>query len=700
MGLIQQDIIHKKSISLGNYTKFQLILFRMPNAVVLRDWFRLSTNVWEIQQALATKINTNAACILLKHRGSQLEPWIPLAGLKSELFFLFDVKIIYDPDRKFATRSFNENFTRVVNILNKKHNWVKLNVNIEIENVKKAWLGGFRNKITKTEYHHAAVQTETVRWRSHQFGQPPPMTKDGISQTRDSHLEDNECQTRHDHATQMPLHGLYTATYNDRIVDPGIYKEHVEPCKPDLPLTTLNKFKNICMELIKRSKYDKIRIKRKEMLKERMKMLQVHSRKADLNFTISSIYPTDRSGIEHLYFIVNNWCDKERKKLLESNVLPTNRGSKDCLLSVLKKKISYLREIDVVKTKTRDEITKIQQIKLFDEVAKPKIRYYPKGNITVIETCGMIKCRILKELYSCYIRRDYKPEERVEMLLQLKRHLENMIPIDLTLPLIELLTREIDMISMGMKHLEGLRKRITEMLFYLFTSKEVFGKTACDSDEAINYTTMWCISCNELKPSKSFFQRKINCRYCKSCLLLRNRNIGVPPLGPYKFILNEMRRCLKTEKHSILDIIQPHELFRLATKVWNGKSALSGNRDPYKLWLARWDVQREWTPWNCILLTKDEGQIHEQVENPETFYEPSFVFEVKRKHIEAKREFKKLHADYLQWKADTDKVMEDKAKRRKEEYFKSGDPFFKPAEFYVRNKVDTNNLNKNKLYQE
>ncbi|XP_014288973.1 IQ motif and ubiquitin-like domain-containing protein [Halyomorpha halys] len=696
----KQAFIHKKSLCLGKNIQMVLIYFKMPNAIVLRDWFPLYTNVWEIQQKLAANINTNAQNLILKSKGSQLDPWIPLAGLEYEdkLLFVFDVEVIDDTDGKFG-KMLPENVLRVVKVLNKDNKWVELNVDIAIENVKKPWLGGFRNKITKAEYHHATVQTETVGGRRHKFGQAPPVTMDGFSQTRKYHPKDTGCQTRHDHGTQMPVLGLYSANYKDRIVDPGIYKEHVELCFPELPLTVLNKFKNICMELIKRSKDDKIRMKRKEMLKEKMKMLQVHSQRADWDFTISTIYPTDRYGIENLYVLINNWYDHERKKLIESFVFPTSPGFKACLLNVFKKKVSYLRQIDVLKTKQRDESLKKQRIQFFDEAAKPKIRYYPKGNITVIETCSAIKSKILKELYSCYTRRDYKPEERVEMLLQLKCNVENTIPIDLALPLIELLNREIDMMSMGMKHLEGLRKRITEMLFYLFTSKEVFGKAPWDSDETINYTTTRCISCNELKPSKAFIKRNINSRHCKSCLWLLNRNTGVPPLGPYKFMLAEMRKCLINKKHSILDIIKPHEIFRLVNKVWNGKSALSGNRDPFKLWLARWDVQREWTPWNCILLTKDEVQIHEQVENPETFYEQRFIFEVKRKHIEAKMEFKKLHADYLQWKADTDKVMEDKAKRRKEEYFKTSDPFFQPAEFCVRNKLDTGTFDENKLYQ-
>ncbi|CAH1391969.1 unnamed protein product [Nezara viridula] len=687
------DFVRRKSVCLVKNVDMVLIYFKMPNALLIREWLPLYTNIWEIQQELAANICANAGNIILKYKGSVLDPWIPLAGLEYEdaLLFVFDVDILDDIDGKFG-KPWSDKTTRVVKILNKENKQIELNVIVEIENVKKPWLGGFRHKITKVEYHHAVVQTDTFRERRHKMGEPPPKTIDNSSQTRKYHPKDTGCQTRHDHGTQMPLPGLYTATYRDRIIDPGTYKEYVEEVHSKLPVTCLNKFKKLCMEIINRSKEEKLRLKRLVMMSEKMKILKEHSQKAELNFTLSTIYPTDIYGIENLYSLVNNWYDKERKRQLEAFVLPTDPGFKAILLNLFKKKLNYLRQLDVLKTKQRDEWMKKHRMKLFDEAAKPKIRYYPKGSITVVETCDVLRSKILKELYSCYIRRDYKPEERVEMLLQLKSNVETTIPIDLALPLIELLNREIDMLSMGMKHLEGLRKRITEMLFYLFTSDEVFEKSLSESEEKITYSTMKCISCNELKPKKAFFKRSsTNNRHCKSCLWLHDRNVGVPPLGPYQFMLDEMRKYFKTSNNSILDIIQPYEIFRLVTKVWNGKSALSGNRDPYKLWLARWDVEQEWAPWNAILLTKDEAEIHEQVEKPKDFYEPHFVFEVRRKQLQAKMDFKKLREDYIQWKYDTDKDFNAKARQRKEEYFKSCDPFFRPAEYFLRKRQDTNN---------
>ena len=44
---------------------------------------------------------------------------------------------------------------------------------------------------------------------------------------------------------------------------------------------------------------------------------------------------------------------------------------------------------------------------------------------------------------------------------------------------------------------------------------------------------------------------------------------------------------------------------------------MSAEKDLFELILVRWDVRSPWSPWNCILLTKDEAQAHTKLEDPE-----------------------------------------------------------------------------------
>ena len=42
---------------------------------------------------------------------------------------------------------------------------------------------------------------------------------------------------------------------------------------------------------------------------------------------------------------------------------------------------------------------------------------------------------------------------------------------------------------------------------------------------------------------------------------------------------------------------------------------LSAVRDVFELTLARWEKKEHWSPWNCLLLTKDEAKAHSKLED-------------------------------------------------------------------------------------
>ena len=63
--------------------------------------------------------------------------------------------------------------------------------------------------------------------------------------------------------------------------------------------------------------------------------------------------------------------------------------------------------------------------------------------------------------------------------------------------------------------------------------------------------------------------------------------------------------------------LQEGDLRYLVENIWATQSALSAWTDLYDLVLVRWDKDEEWSPWNCILLTKDEAQAHFRIEDIE-----------------------------------------------------------------------------------
>lgn len=53
----------------------------------------------------------------------------------------------------------------------------------------------------------------------------------------------------------------------------------------------------------------------------------------------------------------------------------------------------------------------------------------------------------------------------------------------------------------------------------------------------------------------------------------------------------------------------------LVEVLWASRSALHASSDLYDLVFVRWERQRDWSPWNCILLSKEEATAHLEVED-------------------------------------------------------------------------------------
>lgn len=60
---------------------------------------------------------------------------------------------------------------------------------------------------------------------------------------------------------------------------------------------------------------------------------------------------------------------------------------------------------------------------------------------------------------------------------------------------------------------------------------------------------------------------------------------------------------------------QEPDLRYLVENIWGGQSVLSAVRHLFELVMVRWDGREQWSPWNCILLTKEEAQGHCRLEN-------------------------------------------------------------------------------------
>lgn len=60
---------------------------------------------------------------------------------------------------------------------------------------------------------------------------------------------------------------------------------------------------------------------------------------------------------------------------------------------------------------------------------------------------------------------------------------------------------------------------------------------------------------------------------------------------------------------------QVEDVRYLVEVVWVFRSARQDSSDLDGLMFARWDRGMDWSPWNCILLSKEEASGHKEVED-------------------------------------------------------------------------------------
>nr|DBA31248.1 TPA: hypothetical protein GDO54_007125 [Pyxicephalus adspersus] len=104
------------------------------------------------------------------------------------------------------------------------------------------------------------------------------------------------------------------------------------------------------------------------------------------------------------------------------------------------------------------------------------------------------------------------------------------------------------------------------------------------------------------------------------------------------FTRDERLDALLTLKHTV----KQEDLQYLVENIWAPQSVLSACDDLYDLVIVRWDKYYEWSPWNCILLTKDEAAAHLKLGNAEQAYGIVFIRKIKHRHTLAKNYFSQI----------------------------------------------------------
>lgn len=506
----------------------------------------------------------------------------------------------------------------------------------------KPFLGGFRHKITGVEYHNAGTQTVPKKI----LEKPSLFCRDTQTVFQRKKMQ----QTTNTTSTQMNTIGVYVSNMTDKLLKPGRYftaaEFHARRLNAVIVIQTRYR------QWHAKRYVDSLRQQKKKRLEweEEQELKKIREKEEWLQMDYYRRHnPKTKEDFELLYNALELWRQEETAQI---DQYLTQAERKAALCELLEKETQIIASIGrhrcIAHTKSQEAA--IQSF--LDKCSAPKTWRRPDGKAIEMDTQFTIRARELQSIYKCIILKDLSQDERLDILLTLK-HTVKEHECKLTQEILELIDREVDLMMRGVKphNLEGLRKRITTLFsHYIKTplfNPEVARYLKVPQDPLKFYDKIYfCRSCQLYLPSVEFSVSSTSHRVyrCRRCVNLENEIQKRESLLKYKCLLQRLyySEADYGDDSQIAFLMQLQDIKYLTENIWASQSILSAWDDINDLVMVRWDKNVEWSPWNCILLTKDEGAAHLKLERIEKEYGRLFIHKIKHKHILAKNYFSQI----------------------------------------------------------
>ncbi|XP_034734906.1 IQ and ubiquitin-like domain-containing protein [Etheostoma cragini] len=523
-------------------------------------------------------------------------------------------------------------------------------VEIERPPQQKAYLGGYRHRLTGVQYHHAAVQTLPKR-------RPDRGVEVFSRNTQTVKLKSQAQQCPVNASTQMTGIGCYISCMNDKLVAPGSYITADEYHDTRLnAVIILQSFARrwLARQEVNRLKRDRDRrlawLELQETRRREEKEEQLRDRRQRW------MSPQRREDFNLLYQALEKWrCEEEEQ--INCSLRGAERKAALCLL--LEQETQLIAAIGRHRIAVQD-INYDKTVRNFlDKSAAPHQWRAADGRLIEMDSPHTIRARELRDLYNSISLSTVSQEQRLHVLMTLK-HTVKEHHCQLTRDMVDLIDREVDLMTRGVKaaSLEGLRKRIST-LFLQYIKTPAFNPEVAkllkvpQNPSHLKNNMFLCRGCNrylhsdDFKPSASAEHQS----RCRDCTRLDNIARSRHDFSCYKHILRRLRADEQrlNQEAKIPFLLQVEDLRYLVEVVWASHSALHASKDLYNLVFVRWNRQKDWSPWNCILLSKEETAAHLEVEDVHKAYDATFIRRIEHKHTLARRHFSQMAvmAEYL-----------------------------------------------------
>ncbi|KAH0540856.1 hypothetical protein KQX54_020224 [Cotesia glomerata] len=508
------------------------------------------------------------------------------------------------------------------------------------QRINKPYLGGWKHRATGVIYHNAASQTG-------------PLNVNNVEnfcsrEVQCINTKDDAFQTCINRATQMWRKDCYISIEGDKYLTSGSYEtaEEKEARLNKKALTiqrsyrswrTLKKIRLCAAEYRRLNEECSNHAKGQEELRqERIR----HS-------IIRQTYPQSRSDFDKIYALIELWRQHHQKRIrscfFRGAVIAEN-------LSMLEKITEMLRNLEKHRRIIREKRASTRLTELLTFHSKPVRWTGYNGKLIEMITLRTQRARELKNLYDLLANEsNCSIEKRIEMFIHLKCALSshNCYP---ALDLQSLIQQKLLLLSRGLASgLDYFNKRILiGFLSFARHSHNCCSKSK-DEEELVgpvdkDKNKLLCRSCMKLMPRKKITvdlkAKKLS--KCISCTWLYQQTVKKIDYDPYSYLLNDIRadelskKCVST----LLYVIQEPEMYHLVKNIWHGRSIVSEVDDIYRLRLVRFHVDREWAPWNCILLTEEESKAHYYITDLCSVYSKQLLYKIYLIHQTARSHFK------------------------------------------------------------
>nr|CAB3256789.1 CMUB116 radial spoke protein [Phallusia mammillata] len=624
--------------------KFQLL----PSKQFITIASSLKNSMQELQDQLAAKLKVPINVLQFSHTGKSLHTTAVLSelGVTPNGTVQLDV-VSNDPDnvplKPKAKQEISSSDVITVRLVKENNEYEDVVVEIERVARKKPFLGGFRNKLTGSEFHHASAQTVTKR--------RPQTDVERFNRDCQTVFERNRTsQTTNTTSTQMTKIGCYVSTQEDKLMSPGkyiTYQEYFdERFKAVIVLQSYFRrwqARNIVNEL-KLDRDRRLAWEREEEIRKRREKEERIKKEFERRMK-----PKTKEDFDLLYAALEKWRVEELGHIDAELDGPERKAA---LCSLLEQETQLIASIGRHKIEAGKENKEKNIQRFLDKAAAPKRWKAYDGRYTEMDTQYTIRAKEMRDIYNSINMKYLTQDERLDVLLTLK-HTVKEHDCKLTREITELIDREADLLMRGVSdtNLEGLRKRIST-LFLQYCKNPLFNPEAArllkvpQDPSTLRKDIYFCPSANQYLPSTEF-KITANSRSvgkCRKVQELDNAARTRQDFSHYRIMLRNLRRTEETynDNSKIAFLIQEKDLQYLVENIWATQSILSAWDDLYDLVLVRWDRDEEWSPWNCILLTKDEAIAHARLDHLNEAYGQVFILKVKNKHTLARIYFSRL----------------------------------------------------------